>query len=154
MIHVLERPALTVVGLAIQTQPMSPDIPALWPRFVARMGGVQHLREPGVSYGVMQYRPGAPAPLFYMAAVSVSRDDGVPSGMQSLVLAAGSYASFRYPMSGLGQGFGEIFERLLPSSDYRQATGPYFERYDAAFDPGNPGSIVEIYLPVRERSRA
>ena len=72
--------------------------------------------------------------------------------MQSLVLAAGTYAAFRYPLSGLGKGFGDIFNRLLPASDYEQAAGPYFERYDEDFDPGKPDSIVEIYLPVRERA--
>jgi AraC family transcriptional regulator len=152
MINVLERPALTVVGMAIQTQPRSAEIPALWPKFVARMAEIQDLGEPQVSYGVMQYHAGAPAPLFYMAGVSVSSDDRVPSGMESLVLAAGTYAVFRYPLSGLGKGFGEIFNRLLPSSDYQQAAGPYFERYDEAFDPGNAASLVEIYLPVRERT--
>jgi len=152
MIEVLERPALTVVGMAIHTQPRSAEIPALWPKFVARMSEIQDLQEPRVSYGVMQYRQGAPAPLFYMAAVSVSGDERVPFGMESLVLAAGRYALFRYPLSGLGEGFGEIFNRLLPSSEYQQAAGPYFERYDAEFDPGNPASIVEIYLPVRART--
>jgi len=113
MIKVLERPALTVVGMAIHTQPRSAEIPALWPKFVARMSEIQDLQEPLVSYGVMQYRQGAPAPVFYMAAV---------------------------------------FNRLLPSPEYQQAAGPYFERYDEEFDPGNPASIVEIYLPVRART--
>ncbi len=152
MINVLERPAFTVVGLAIQTRPRSAEIPALWPKFVARIPEIPDLSEPRVSYGVMQFNPGAAAPLFYMAAVPVSSDDRVPSGMESLVLAAGTYAVFRYPLSGLGEGFGEIFNRLLPSSDYQQTAGPYFERYDEAFDPADPGSKVEIYLPVRERA--
>lgn len=152
MIRVLERPALTLIGMSIQTQPMSAEIPALWPKFVARIPEIKGPAEPRVSYGVMQYREGAAAPLFYMAAISVSSDDFVPAGMQSLVLAAGTYAEFRYPLSRLGEGFGEIFNRLLPASDYQQAAGPFFERYDEAFDPGNPGSLVEIHLPVRERA--
>lgn len=154
MIHVVERPALTVVGLAIQTRPMSPDIPALWPKFVARIPEIRDPLEPQVSYGVMQFREGTPAPLFYLAAVSVSSHEPVPHGMQSLVLAGGPYARFQYPLGDLGKGFGEIFTRLLPSSDYRQAAGPFFERYDENFDPGNPGSLVEIYLPVRGREQA
>lgn len=152
MIKVLERPALTVVGLAIQTQPMSPEIPALWPKFVARIPEIRNPAEPRVSYGVMQYREGAEKPLNYLAAVSVSPADGIPDGMQSVVLAAGTWAVFRYPLSGLGKGFGEIFDRLLPSSDFQQAAGPFYERYDENFDPGDPGSLVEIYLPVRERA--
>jgi AraC family transcriptional regulator len=152
MIQVLERPAFTVAGLAIHTRPRSVEIPALWPRFVARIPEIPDLAEARVTYGVTQFNEGAAAPLFYMAAVQVSSDERIPAGMESLVLAAENYAVFRYPLSGLGEGFGEIFNRLLPSSDYRQAAGPYFERYDAAFDPANPASIVEIYLPVHERA--
>ena len=152
MIHVLERPALTVVGMAIHTRPMSAEIPALWPQFVARIAEIRNILEPQVSYGVMQYDRGAPAPLCYMAAVSVSTDDQVPPGMESRVLAAGTYAAFRYPLAELGRGFAEIFDHLLPSSEFEQAAGAYFERYDEAFDPGNPRSMVDIYLPVRERA--
>jgi AraC family transcriptional regulator len=152
MINVFERPAFTVIGLAIHTQPRSAEIPALWPKFVARIAEIPDLAETRVTYGVMQFNEGAAAPLFYMAAVPVSSGDRIPSGMESLVLAAGTYAVFRYPLSRLGEGFGEIFHRLLPSSDYQQAAGPYFERYDAAFDPDNSASMVEIHLPVRERA--
>jgi AraC family transcriptional regulator len=88
--------------------------------------------------------------LNYVAAVSVSKTGVVPQGMESLVLPAGSYASFKYPLSGLGQGFGEIFNRLLPSSDLVQVPGPLFERYDEKFDPGNTGSLVEIGVPVKK----
>ena len=151
MINVIERPALTVMGLAIQTRPRSAEIPALWPKFVARIPEIPDLSEPRVSYGVMQFHPGAAAPLFYMAAVPVSSDDRVPSGMESLVLAAGTYAVFRYPLSGLGEGFGEIFNRLLPSSGYEQAPGFLLERYDEAFNPGDVNSLVEILIPIRRR---
>ena len=50
---IIDRPALTVVGLQIRTTPMSPDIPALWPRFVARIPEIEPVLEPRVSYGVM-----------------------------------------------------------------------------------------------------
>jgi len=65
----VDRNALHVVGMTIQTRPLSPEIPALWPKFVARIGEIQ------------------------------------------------------------GQ--------------------PLFERYDEAFDPGNPASGVDIFVPVR-----
>lgn len=154
MIKILERPAVTVVGMAIQTQPMSAEIPELWQRFVPRIAEIPDACEPGVTYGVMQYHDGATAPLHYMAAVSVASAEAVPAGMESGGLAAGTYAGFRYPLSGLGKGFAEIHERLLPASGFHQAPGPFFERYDEAFDPGNPASMVEIYLPVRERAPA
>jgi len=148
MTQIVQRPALTVVGMAIETKPMSPDIPALWPKFVARIDEIPHIAEPRVSYGVMRDGAGF---LHYMAAVSVTSADGLPQGMVSLQLPAGTYAAFRYPLSGLGKGFGEIFNVLLPQSGYQQVAGqPLFERYDEAFDPGNPESGVEIFIPVRK----
>ena len=70
------------------------------------------------------------------------------SDLASLTLPAGQYASFSYPLSGLKEGFCEIFTRLLPESGYIQAPGPYFERYDEKFDPADAGSRVQICLPV------
>ena len=152
-LKLIERPAQIVVGLLIHTKPMSPQIPALWPRFVSRLGEIANANEPRVSYGVMTHDAVPEMVLHYMAAVSVSAAGKVPNGMTSLTLPAGSYAVFSYPLSGLGRGFGEIFDRLMPASGHVQIAGqPIFERYDAAFDPANPASAVEIYLPVRARA--
>jgi AraC family transcriptional regulator len=145
----VERPARTVVGLQIRTQPMSPDIPALWPKFVARIDDIPDTAEPNVSYGVMRHE--GPT-LEYAAAVSVTAADRVPSGMVSIVLPAGTYAVFSYPLSGLGKGFGEIHNQLIPQSRYRQGDGAFFERYDEKFDPRNPQSAVEIWIPVRPKA--
>jgi AraC family transcriptional regulator len=150
-IQTLERPTLTVVGLAIKTRPMSPEIPALWPRFVARIDGIPNPLEPHVSYGVMKYEAGATPVLHYLAAVSVAGAGKVPEGMTRMTLLAGTYARFSYPLSRLGEGFCEIHDRLMPSSPFVQAEGHFFERYNEAFDPGNPESAVEIYIPVRPR---
>jgi AraC family transcriptional regulator len=151
-LEIIERPAFTVIGLQIATKPMSPEIPMLWPKFVPRIAEIRNGSEPKVSYGVMQHEPGSMSVLHYTAAIAVSAPDGVPAGMTRLSIPAGKYASFKYPISRLAKGFGEIFNRLLPSSNYAQAPGPYFERYDEAFDPGNPDSLVEICLPVRSKA--
>jgi len=147
----LERPAVTLIGLQIETRPMSPDIPALWPKFVARIPEIEGQTEPRVTYGVMRHGDAGMHVLHYMAAVAVDASARVPKGMTRLVLPAGTYAAFSYPLSGLAKGFGEIFNTLLPSSDYEQIAGPYFERYDEAFCPTDPGSAVGILLPVRRR---
>jgi AraC family transcriptional regulator len=152
-LQILERPAFSVVGMHIETRPLSPDIPSLWPRFMSRADEIAHTREPQVSYGVMWQPGGMSAPLHYMAAVSVSSNSAVPAGLESKVIPAGTYAMFSYPLSGLGQGFGEIFNQLLPASEFEQIAGqPLFERYDEAFDPGNPASQVQIAIPVRRRA--
>lgn len=151
-LEIVERPALTVVGLQIRTVPMSPDIAALWPRFVARIPEIDHLAEPRVTYGVMQAAGEGMQHLDYLAGVPVTAAAAVPAGMTQLVLTAGTYARFGYPLSGLGAGFGEIFERLLPASAWVQRPGPLFERYGADFCPDRPDSLVEIWLPVAPRS--
>lgn len=151
-LEVIERTAIVVVGMNIRTRPMSPEIPALWPKFVARIDEIENPAEPRVSYGVMR-NPAAMQVLEYMAAVSVTSADRVPEGMESLTIPAGMYSTCRYPLSGLGKGLGEFFNRLLPQSDYVQIPGPSFERYDESFDVRNPDSLVEVCFPVRSRAR-
>lgn len=148
-IKTLECPALTVVGMAIRTRPMSPEIPALWPRFVPRMAEIPHSTGPDVTYGVMRSDGDT---LYYMAGVAVTAPGTVPAGMESLAIPAGTYAIFRYPLSRLGEGFAEIFERLLPASGFAQIPGAsLFERYDENFCPDKPASLVEIGIPVRRK---
>lgn len=36
--------------------------------------------------------------------------------------------------------------------NYVQLPGPLFERYNEAFEPDDPKSIVEIYLPVQRKA--
>jgi AraC family transcriptional regulator len=147
----VDRPAQTVVGLQIRTKPMSPEIPALWPKFVARIDEIPSPAEPGVSYGVMRYEAGD---LEYAAAVAVAGPGGVPDGMVSLSLPAATYAVFSYPLSRLGKGFAEIHDERLPRSGWQPVGGVFFERYDEQFDPTNPQSAVGIYIPVRRKSSA
>lgn len=148
-IEIVQRAAFTVIGMSIRTTPMSPDIPALWPQFVAREAEIEGGTEPGAAYGVMRHDP--PDALFYMAGVSVQAGARAPTGMDGHEVAAGSYARFRYPLAPLGEGFSEIFDRLLPSSGYVQAPGFLLERYDQSFDPADVNSLVEILVPVRPR---
>lgn len=148
-LDIVQRPVLHVTGMSIRTQPMSPDIPALWPRFAAREAEIAGNVEPAVTYGVMRHE--WPETLFYMAAVAVAAGAAAPAGMETREVAAGSFARFAYPLAQLGEGFGEIFNRLLPSSNYEQAPGYLLERYGAAFDPGDRNSLVEILIPVRPR---
>jgi len=144
-LKIVQRPAQTVVGLQIRTQPMSPEIPSLWPKFVARIDEIADPAEPRVSYGVMHHDSGT---LDYAAAVSVASTDKIPAGMTAIALPAGTYAEFSYPISSLGKGFGEIHNQLLPASKYRQGPGAFFERYDEKFDPRNPQSAVAIFIPI------
>lgn len=149
---IVTRSRLEVVGMQISTTPMSPEIPALWPRFVDRMPEIEPILEPQVSYGVMQMLPGDPERLNYLAAVSVPSAVSVPEGMTAQTLPAGQYAVFEFALSDIGSAFGFIFGTWLPSSGFMQAESPLFERYNENFDPGNPKSLVEAHIPVRTRA--
>jgi AraC family transcriptional regulator len=145
-LEIVQRPVFHVAGMAIRTKPMSPDIPALWPKFVARFPEIAGRTEPRVTYGVMRHEP--PDALFYMAGVAVAAGTKAPSGMEIREVGAASYARFQYPIARLGEGFAEIFNRLLPSSGYVQAPGYLLERYGESFDPHDVNSPVEILIPV------
>lgn len=150
---IVERKALAVMGLHLRTRPMSPDIGTLWHTFDTRMREIEHPCEPGVSYGVMHSSDNM-ASLDYWAVVAVGPAGPTPPGMERLTLPAGHYACFSFPFSELGAGFAHIFERALPASNYEQVPGPYFERYDQAFDPANPNSGVQVCLPVQRKGLA
>lgn len=151
--RMVSRAPLVVTGMKIHTQPMSPEIPQLWPRFVSRMPEIASVLEPNVSYGVMEMTGTDGAGLSYLAAVSVA-DNGaqVPEGMTSVIIPGGTYAVFEFPLSGVGAAFGFIYERWLPASAYTQAASPIFERYGEHFDPTQPSSLMEAWIPIRPRS--
>jgi AraC family transcriptional regulator len=148
--EITTRADTTVVGLQIRTLPMSPDIPAVWPRFVARIPEIEQQAQGRVAYGVMGHGANGAAALDYMAAVAVHAAPRVPEGMTCVVIPGGTYALFRCPLSHLA--FSEIFLEWLPASGFVQRAGPYFERYDEDFDPARPDSLVEIGVPVAPRA--
>jgi len=150
-LQIIDRPAVTVVGLQIRTTPMSPDISALWPRFVARIPEIAPATEAKTTYGVMHNQ--SDGGFDYLACVAVELSAAVPAGMTKLTLPAGRYAFFSFPFSKLGEGFGDIFERQLPASAYVQAAGPLFERYGPDFCPDEPASPVEVFVPVAPKAK-
>jgi len=151
--RIVDRKPLTVIGIKIITRPMSPEIPALWPRFMDRAHEVSGILEPRVSYGVMQMHGGGAGGLMYLAGVSVAdRAAPVPAGMTAVTVPAGRYAVFEFPLSEIGPAFDHIFNTWLPSSGYSPVDAPMFERYGEAFDPAIPSSRVEAYLPVQARA--
>ncbi len=142
------KPAFTVVGLLLHTQPMTPEIPALWEQFVPRMDEIDHVAEPHVSYGLMAYDPSAPTPLTYMTGLAVERVDELPAGMSRWDVPANTYAVFQTTLPAIGDTFNHIYNSWLPTSGYRQTAGPYFERYPETFSPTNP--TLSIYIPVEK----
>jgi AraC family transcriptional regulator len=147
--QLITRPAFTVVGLLLRTQPMSPEIPALWDKFVPRIGEIPHQTEGHVSYGVMGRFDQATGMFDYMAGNPVAQVDQLPAGMSRWDQAANTYAVLETTLAGIGETMDHLYSKWLPSSDYHPVDAPSFERYNEAFSPDNP--VVEIYVPVTKK---
>ena len=150
---IVQREAFRVVGMKITTNPMTPEIPALWKKFASRIPEVSDTTEPKVSYGVMQNFDPQKGTLEYMAGVSVTRLTQMPDGMTSMEVPPNTYAVFEATLATIEDVFCQIYETWLPKSSFEHVKAPYFERYDERFDPAVPGSAIEVYIPVRSRAK-
>lgn len=148
--QIVTKPAFTVVGMLLRATPMTPEISKLWSRFAPRMDDVPHLAEPGVSYGVMDHYDVETSQFDYMAGCSVEQVDELPEGMERWGVSANTYAVFETTIPNLGQTWDAIYNGWLPTSGYRHATGPYFERYSETFSPDDPASTLSIYIPIEK----
>ena len=149
---IVRQPVLRLVGLQIRTKAMSPEIPALWPRFVARMNEIGQVVEARTTYGAMAPVPGVEGGLLYLAAVPVAPDAGVPAGMTAVDVPAGDHAVFEFAFKDIGSVYPFIFETWLPASGRAQGDTPLLERYGAEFNPANPMSTMQVRMPVRPRA--
>jgi AraC family transcriptional regulator len=144
--------AFIVVGRLIHPTPMSPEIPNLWPQFVPRMDEIQHLAEPGVSYGLIDNFDPDAGTMNYMAGSAVEKVVELPKGMTQWDVPANTYAVFETTLPAIGDAFDHIYSTWLPASDYQQAAGPYFEHYGETFNPDDPTSKLSIYIPVEKKA--
>ncbi len=146
----IRKDGFVAVGMRITTAPLSAEIPQLWARFAPRLGEVPSIAEPYVNYGIMQSTGPAPGRLDYMAAVSVAGPVQAPEGMVAWPVEGGRYAVFETTLSGIGNTFAHIYGAWLAGSGFEPADAPCFERYDESFDPQDPGSRIEIYIPLKD----
>jgi AraC family transcriptional regulator len=146
------KPAFTVIGMRIHTKPMTPEIPNLWQQFGPRMGEVQHLAEPGVSYGLTDHFDQTIGELDYMAGEAVVQAVDLPAGMTGWNVPTNTYAVFETTLPKISETFDYIYNTWLRTSGYQQAAGPYFERYGETFNPDDPTSKLSIYIPAEKQA--
>ena len=85
------------------------------------------------------------------AAVEVESIDNIPEGMESFILPGGLYAVF-FHKGAASTGhvtFRYIFERWLPSSEYKLDNRPHFEILGEKYKNQDPASEEEIWIPVK-----
>ncbi len=145
---IVEKPALTLAGMVYHGKLSGENIGRLWNAFGPRMSELRHTVNPSVSYGVSYNYDAASEEFDYLAACEVAEPADLPAEMTCLELPATTYAVFPCAMGQIGPTYEYIMGVWLPQSGYRHAGAPEFEMYGPTFEPGNPASEFEIYLPV------
>jgi AraC family transcriptional regulator len=146
--RIVSRPAFTVAGLAYRGTPDGEKIGALWGQFGPRMCEMQPVIEPDVAYGVMANYDEATGEFDYTAACQVPNGAALPQGFVAVDIPAGDWAVFTTTMQEMSQTYPYIYGSWLPQSGYQHGPAPEFELYGPAFEPSNPDSELEIYIPV------
>ena len=149
--QIIQKEAFTVVGLKLRCVMGPPsDIPQLWGQLFARMGEIQGIAEQGISYGVMDNYDEATGAWDYIAAFSVAAGSDAPADMVKLDIPAAQYAVFPCTMPTIQETYDFIYQQWLPQSEYVHAPTPEFECYGPTFNPDDPNSQFEIYVPITE----
>jgi AraC family transcriptional regulator len=146
--RIVSRPAFTVAGLVHRGTVDGEKIAALWGRYFERLGEVRHAVEPNLAYGVMTNYDHASGEFDYIAACQVSSGADLPSGFVQVAVPASDWAVFTTTMPDMEQAYPFIYSTWLPQSGYQHGPAPEFELYGETFDPANPASQFEIYVPI------
>jgi AraC family transcriptional regulator len=124
-------------------------IPGLWQRFhqsVDRIPG----RIGAVAYGVCCNGDDA-GNFDYIAGVEVTDFSDLPREFSRVRIPEQKYAVFthREHISTIRRSVSTIWNHWLPTSGFKVADAPNFERYDETFDPLTGNGGLEIWVPVR-----
>lgn len=144
-----QGPPLLIAGLGERyTFETNLGIPALWARFVPRLGRIPHTIGTE-TYGVCCNSDGD-GNFDYIAGVAVCSTQDLPGDFVHVDLPARRYAVFthRGHVSGIRDTVYSIWNHYLPASGYRVLAAPDFERYGSAFCPDTGTGEVEIWIPV------
>jgi AraC family transcriptional regulator len=152
---IVERGAFTVAGLRYEGRNEHGEVPAMWDRFLPRVGelGVAP-GQPFTAYGVARAIAGVPVEekWEYLAGVEVASLADLSPGMVGWEIPALTYAVLpAYDVPEIGPVSDYFFQQWLPNSaEYAMGDGPMIEVYPDTF--GTDG-LIHLYFPVRRKGR-
>ena len=154
--RLVSREAFTVVGLKCRASKQNNVIPRLWDDFNEVCAGIPHSVKNRTAYGVCYLEEGdAPSGdrFSYLAGMEVSIANDIPPGMELLVVPANDYAVFEHrgALDNLCQTYELVYSEWLPASALERVGNLDFELYDWRFRWGQPDSVLEIWVPVRQK---
>lgn len=154
--RIAERPAFHVVGVKEFFTPATmSEIPAVWGRFVPRLGEVRHQRG-DLTYGICQDGANGQGTFAYTASIEASSLADVPDGMVGFTVPAAVWAvvTHRGHISKITETFDAIFAHGLADAKVERAGALDLEVYDEQWDPATGMGDVEIHIPIKGRPRS
>jgi len=154
-----DRNSLLVAGLMkAYTEETSKEMPQLWRELAPHIG-----KMPGQvgrkAYGVI-YNLSKTGDFAYLAGVEVSSAADVPDDFNVVRIPDVSYAVFPHAghVSNLKETISAIWNEWLPASGLRPTRADeempaIIEQYGEGFDPATGAGDIEIWVPLKNRSR-
>ena len=146
---IVEKSAFTVIGMHYRGKNENNEIPQMWQAFGPRVPEIKNVANPEVAYGLCDNMDEASGEFDYIAGFEVSSVVDLPEGMVRWEVTGGKYAMVTCTLPTLGETFKHIYHTWLPQSGYERGAGPEIELYDETFDPQDPNSQMEIYIPIQ-----
>ena len=147
--RIVDRPGFTVVGLKYRGKNENNEIPQLWQVLGPRAGEIENMVSDHVAYGISANVDQSTGEFDYIAGFEVSTVKELPEGMVSFKVPGSKYAVFSTTLPKIGETFDNAYHAWLPQSSYQPTGGPEFEFYDERFDPQDPDSLFDLYIPVK-----
>jgi predicted transcriptional regulator YdeE len=147
-IKIVDRPAFTVVGLKYRGKNQENEIPQLWQALMPRYGQIQDMVPAPAAYGISANMDKESGEFDYVAGYEVSSDENIPEGMVAFEVPGGKYAQFTTTLPKIGETFQNAYQKWLPEAGQKPSGGPEIELYDQRFDPQDPSSEFDLYIPV------
>ncbi len=146
---IVDRSGFIVVGLKYRGKNENNEIPQLWQVLGPRSGEIQNRFDDQVAYGISANIDKSTGDFDYIAGFEVSTTEELPEGMVSFKVPGSRYAVFSTTLPKIGETFDNAYHTWLPESGYQPTGGPEFEVYDERFDPQDPDSLFDLYIPVK-----
>ena len=148
-----------LVGLRVRTSLAENKTRELWQRFRPRISEINNVIN-GSFYSVQEYDESLSFEQFTpntafdkWAAVEVSDLDGVPAGMEPMIVS-GKYAVFVHkgtPADFFRTTSPYIFGTWLPDSVFELDQRPQFEIMGEEYDPSDPNAEEEVWIPIKPK---
>ncbi len=123
-------------------------IPSQWEEFLAYFGHIPNQLNK-IPYGVICNSDDA-GNFEYICGAEVNEFPSQPREFARLRIPPQTYAVFLHTdhVSSIAATCSAIWNQGLPDSGYKAADGPWFERYDEAFDGRTGLGGLEIWVPI------